>query len=86
MGLTQVSNKIIFIEGKITNIVVEHKDRLIRFNFNVLKLFFESHGVELEYIEETLPKSYEFELIDDMLSLMASFSAKTYGKSSDELR
>lgn len=31
-----------------------------------------------------LPKSYEAELIEDMLSLMASFSAKIYGKRSTE--
>lgn len=74
------------VEGKITKIIVEHRDRLIRFNFNILKLFFESHGVEVEYVEETLPKSYEAELIEDMLSLMASFSAKIYGKRSAERR
>lgn len=46
-------------------IVVQHKDRLIRSNFNILKIFFESHGVEVEYVEETLPKTYEAELIED---------------------
>jgi predicted site-specific integrase-resolvase len=40
------------------------------------------HAVE----EETLPKTYEAELIEDMLSLMASFSAKIYGKRSTERR
>lgn len=70
------------IERRITKVVIEHKDRLIRFNFNILKMFFESHNVEVEYVEEVLPKSYEAELIEDMLSLMASFSAKIYGKRS----
>lgn len=73
-------------EKKITKVVIEHKDRLIRFNFNLLKVFFESHNVEVEYVEEVLPKSYEAELIEDMLSLMASFSAKIYGKRSAERR
>lgn len=35
-------------------------------------------------MEETLPKIYEAELVEDMLSLMASFSAKIYGKRSAE--
>lgn len=74
------------IERRITKVVIEHKDRLIRFNFNILKMFFESHNVEVEYVEEVLPKSYEAELIEDMLSLMASFSAKTYGERSAERR
>jgi predicted site-specific integrase-resolvase len=74
------------IDGKIFKIIVEHKDRLSRFNINYLKKFFESHGVTLEIIEEILPKSYENELVEDILSLMSSFSAKIYGKRSAENR
>lgn len=73
-------------EGKISRIVIEHRDRLIRFNFNIIKYYLEAHGVEVEYIEETLPKTYEAELIEDMLSLMSSFSAKIYGRRSAERR
>ena len=73
-------------DGKISRLVVEHKDRLVRFNFNLLKKYFESFGVEVEVIEDTLPKSYESELVEDMLSLMSSFSARIYGKRSAENR
>lgn len=34
----------------------------------------------IECLEERLPKSFEDELVDDMLTLMASFSSKIYGK------
>lgn len=71
-------------ERKISRVIVEHKDRLSRFNFNIFKVFFESYGVTIEYVEETLPKAFEDELVEDMLSLMASFSAKIYGKRSAE--
>lgn len=74
------------IEGKIYKVVVEHKDRLARFNINYLKKFFESHNVVLEIVQETLPKSYESELVEDMLSLISSFSSKIYGKRSAENR
>lgn len=50
------------------------------------KYYFESHGVEVEYIEETRPKTYEAELIEDMLFIMPSFSAKIYGRCSAERR
>ena len=73
-------------DGKISRLVVEHKDRLVRFNFNLLKKYFESFGVEVEVIEDTLPKSYESELVEDMLSLMSSFSARIYGKRSTKNR
>jgi len=72
------------IKGKISKVIIEHKDRLARFNLNYLKKFFESHGVILEVVEETLPKSYENELVEDMLSLISSFSSKIYGKRSAE--
>lgn len=72
--------------GKISRLVIEHKDRLVRFNFNLLKKYFESFDVEVEVIENTLPKSYESELVEDMLSLMSSFSARIYGKRSAENR
>lgn len=73
-------------ERKISRVILEHKDRLSRFNFNIFKVFFESYGVTIEYVEETLPKAFEDELVEDMLSLMASFSAKIYGKRSAENR
>lgn len=73
-------------EKKISKVICEHKDRLTRFNFNLVKLYFESHGVEVEVMQETLPKSYETELIEDMLSLIASFSSRIYGKRSAKHR
>jgi putative resolvase len=69
---------------KINKVIVEHKDRLARFNFRIYEAFFNSYGVIIEYIEETLPKSFEAELVEDMLSLLSSFSAKIYGKRSSE--
>jgi len=64
----------------IDRVVVEHKDRLTRFNYNYLDSYFSSHGVVIEFIEEVLPKTYEAELVEDVMSLMASLSAKIYGK------
>ena len=67
-------------------VVVEHKDRLIRFNYNTLLQFFNSHNVEVECVDIILSKSFENELVEDMLTLMASFSAKIYGKRSHKNR
>lgn len=67
-------------DGKINRVVVEHKDRLSRFMVGVFVDFFASHGVAVEWMEESLPRSYEAELVEDILALMASFSAKIYGK------
>jgi len=77
--------KLVF-ERKISRVIIEHKDRLSRFNYNIFKVFFESYGVAIECVEDKLPKSFEDELVDDMLTLMASFSAKIYGKRGAENR
>ena len=72
--------------GEVARVVVEHRDRLTRFMFKVFESFFASHDVVIECVEESLGKSYEEELVEDMLMLMSSFSAKIYGKRSAEIR
>ena len=74
------------ISGKIKKVIVEHSDRLTRFNYKLVEVLFNSHGVKVECIEEVLGKTFEDELVKDMLTLMASFSAKIYGKRSHQNR
>ena len=70
------------VQGKISKVIVEHCDRLTRFNFKLVERLFTDHGVSVECIEAVLGQSFEAELVKDMLTLMASFSAKIYGKRS----
>lgn len=72
--------------GKVNRVVVEHKDRLTRFGFGLIESYFSSHGVTIEWVNEVLGKSYEDELVGDILALMASFSARIYGRRSAENR
>jgi putative resolvase len=64
----------------INKVVVEHKDRLTRFMFDVFKEFFDSHGVTLECVEQDLPKSFEAEMVADIMSLLTSFSATLHSR------
>ena len=68
------------INREINKVVVEHKDRLVRFGFDCMKVFFNSYGVEIECVEETLPRSFESELVEDVMSLMTSFTAKLHSR------
>jgi predicted site-specific integrase-resolvase len=43
-------------------------------------------GVEIICVEEALPKSFENELVEDMLSLLSVFTAKLHGKRSSKNR
>jgi predicted site-specific integrase-resolvase len=70
----------------VSKVIIEHKDRLTRFNYRLYERYFKNLGVEVIIVEETLPKSYEAELVEDIMSLVASSSSKIYEKRSAENR
>ena len=75
----------LIITKKVNVLVVEHKDRLTRFQFKFIKKMFESYGCKIIVINEADVSDTE-ELADDMMSLLASFSGKLYGIRSVERR
>jgi len=68
------------ITGKVNVVVVEYKDRLARFGYKYLELLCKSHGARIEAIEEKASDDENEELIKDLVSVVASFSARLYGK------
>ena len=82
-GFLKLTNLV--INKKITKIVIEHKDRLTRFQFNFIEMMYKSYGVEIIHIEKN-DISEEEELVNDLMMLMASFSGKLYGKRSAKRR
>lgn len=82
-GFTKLSNLV--IEKKITKIIIEHRDRLTRFQYNFIELMYKSYGVEIIHIEKNDVSEQE-DLVTDLVSLMASFSGKMYGRRSAERR
>ena len=77
--------KKIIIAHKVNKLIIEHKDRLTRFQFKFIKKMFESYGCEIIAINGIDVSDIE-ELATDMMSLLASFSGKFYGKRSVERR
>ena len=72
-------------DKKISKIIVEHKDRLTRFQFGFIERMFNSYSVEIVCVEN-VDISEEEELVNDIMMLMASFSGKIYGKRSTKRR
>lgn len=72
-------------EKKISKIIIEHKDRLTRFQFGFIGRMFNSYGVEIICVEKN-DISEEEELVNGIMMLMASFSGKLYGKRSAKRR
>ena len=71
-------------EHKFSKLIIERCDRLTRFNYEHLVEYFESHGVQIEYLSTVLDTSFESDLVNDILSIIMVFSAKLYGKRSRE--
>jgi excisionase family DNA binding protein len=73
------------IDKKVSKVIIEHKDRLTRFQYNFIEKMFKSYDVEIIHIEKNDVDEQE-DLVTDIISLMASFSGKVYGKRSAERR
>ena len=75
----------LIIAHKVNKLIIEHKDRLTRFQFKFIKKMFESYGCKVIVINGMDISDTE-ELAADMISLLASFSGKFRGKRSAERR
>ena len=66
------------VNEKVENVIVENKDRLVRFGFDLLKEIFALHGTNIIVMSESENKSYEQELTDDLISIIHYYSMKSY--------
>lgn len=73
------------VNKKIDKVIIEHKDRLTRFQYNLIEFFFNSYGVEIELLDKKEYTEQE-ELVNDMMMLIASFSGKVYSLRAKENR
>jgi predicted site-specific integrase-resolvase len=68
------------MSGKVNNVYVTYRDRLTRFGYHYLEAAFRSVGTEILVMKDADgEKSVQEELVEDMMSLIASFSGKLYG-------
>lgn len=67
------------IASKINKVIIENKDRLTRFQFNLISKFFESYGVTIEIVNNK-DFTEEEDLVNDLMMLMASFTGRVYSK------
>ena len=77
-GLNEMMSDI--ISGKISKVVISHKDRLTRFGFGYLKTIFSRYNTEIEIVNLEDEKSFQDELSEDLVATIHNFSMKFYGK------
>ena len=67
---------------QIERIVIYYKDRLLRFGSEIVFEICKYHNVEVVILNEDEDRTYEEELVEDVLSIITVFSAKLYGSRS----
>ena len=73
-------------DRQIDVVVIEFKDRLARFGFRYIEQYLAAFNVTIDIANGEEPKSAQQELVDDMLAIVASFSARLYGQRSKKFR
>lgn len=77
IGFQKICNEI--ISGNVQLLVIENKDRLVRFGFDILESIFKKFGTSILVLNEVLEnKSYEKELTEDLISIIHYFTMKSY--------
>ena len=67
------------IQGEVELLVIENKDRLVRFGYEILESIFKYFGTKILVLNDIIEnKSYEQELTEDLISIINYFTMKNY--------
>jgi putative resolvase len=64
----------------VARVVIEYKDRIARYGFETFKSYCEGYGVEVVVLKDAEKKEFEEKMVEDIIALIASYSAKLYGR------
>jgi putative resolvase len=72
----------LIFSGQVKNLIINHKDRLLRFGSELIFYLCDLFKVRVIIVEEKQEQSFEQTLSSDVIELMTVFCAKLYGKRS----
>ncbi len=61
-------------------VIIEYKDRLARFGYKYLEKYIEGNNSKIIVVEDSDNSGSQKELVNDLISIVTSFSARIYGK------
>ena len=74
----------LIIQGEVEIVVIENKDRLIRFEYDVLEHIFKYFGCKILVLNDVIDnKEYEQELTDDLISIIYELNKRNYSYKRD---
>lgn len=71
--------------NQVSKVVILHKDKLVRFGFELVQLLCELHDVEIEIIDKS-DHSEDEELTDDLTQIVTVFANRLYGSRSKKTK
>lgn len=83
VGLNILIDKV--IKGEVDKVVVLHRDRLLRFGFELLENLCKKYGTTIEIVDNT-PKTEEQELVEDLVQIITVLSCKLQGKRASKMK
>lgn len=66
------------VAGEVKHLIIAHKDRLVRFGFDLIQHIAERHGCKIEVVNQESLSPQE-EMTEDLLSIVHTFSCRLYG-------
>ena len=75
-GLSELIRLI--VKGQVELIIIENKDRLCRFGFELFQQFCKYYKTKILIVNDLSEKTYEQELTEDLISIIHYFSMKSY--------
>lgn len=82
-GLNQLVDMI--TNSEVEKIVILHKDRLIRFGYELIGNLCDKYGTTIEVIDNT-EKTEEQELVEDLIEIVTVFSCRLQGKRASQAK
>jgi predicted site-specific integrase-resolvase len=76
----------LIFQRQISHLVLNHKDRLLRFGSDLVFELCRHFQVTVVVLEERPEQTFEMELAADVIELMTVFSSRLYGKRSHQNR
>ena len=73
-------------ENQIPYLIVEFEDRLTRFGIQYIKALLEEYGTQIVVVENKMTKDKTQELVEDLITIITSFTARIYGARSQKFK
>ena len=73
-------------ENQVPYLIVEFEDRLTRFGIEYIKALLEEYGTQIVIIENKMTKDKTQELVEDLITIITSFTARIYGARSQKFK